>query len=63
MKKQTTVVFGVAVKQGKFQANRITYNARGVSTIEPLTGWTDSDTAVKAKEEARAAYASSQAVA
>lgn len=61
MKKQTTVVFGVAVKHGKFRANRITYNSRGVSTIEPLTDWTDADSAVKAKEDARAAYTSSQA--
>ena len=32
-------VFGVAVKQGKAQAQRITYDAKGAATIVALSGW------------------------
>ena len=34
-----TPAIGLAVKQGKAQVQRITYNAKGTSTIEPLSAW------------------------
>lgn len=51
------VVFGIAVKAGKFRANRITYNIRGVSKVLPLSGWVSLPEAQAAKEKAQAAYA------
>ena len=32
-------VIGIAIKQGKAQLQRITYNAKGTATIEALSGW------------------------
>lgn len=47
--------FGIAVKQGRFQATRIEYDAQGRSTVTPLTPWTDAKTAWAAKDAARRA--------
>lgn len=34
---------GVAVRKGKFQAQKITFNAKGNSKTEPLTDWLPHD--------------------
>ena len=39
------MMIAVAVRQGKFQVQKVTYNDRGVSTILPLTNWVSKETA------------------
>lgn len=37
----------IAVKAGKFQTQIIRYDAKGISTVEPITEWTDFESARK----------------
>jgi hypothetical protein len=46
------IVFGVAVQQGKFRADRIAYDERGKSTVTPITGWVTAAEAFAAKRKA-----------
>jgi len=38
----------VAVKQGRYQIQHVTYGADGVSTIKPVTGWVTCQSAIEA---------------
>lgn len=42
---------GVAVRKGQFQAQRISYDAKGKSTVEPISGWTTAGEATKIAKE------------
>lgn len=42
----------LAVKQGKFQVQRVTFASNGVSTIEPLSAWVNYDHAKELIAEA-----------
>ncbi len=47
MKNTTKSKPAIAVKNGKFQAQIVRWGKSGVSTIEPLTDWTDRGTALE----------------
>lgn len=44
LRRVTAEEYAQAVKAGLFQLQRITYDAKGRSTVERLTDWRDADT-------------------
>lgn len=55
----TAPTFGIAVRRGEFQAQRIEYDQRGVSSVTPLCDWTTCVNAVVVKKTAQRDYAKS----
>ena len=51
MENTTAAQIGIAVKKGQFQAQSITYDKRGKSTIAPLSGWVTAAEATRIAKE------------